>query len=266
MHLEARVAPEQGSPPPRRDRSPPVQTRILDTATLRACVPARPPASSKAEAELDQVPVPSYPRCWKLFRGSLSKAPPTPLATSSIHPTLPHNFHDTRNQRATFFSPAPDPYCSINSLYSLAPFFATITRQSAHAPRHAHATYALTASLALPWQTGDLTAAEAAAEGVTSAAAEEEEEVVEGAEVEGAVAAAATTTSATTSTAARAPASRGLRRRTSSTCPSTATSRSPSSSTAAERVCLSQYLLCPPSPSNPNHAAARAGQLHRWRG
>lgn len=125
-----------------------MQTRSLDAATLPARSPASLPAQKLKLAWTRDLCRAMYPRCWKLFRGSLSKAPPTPPATSSIHPTLPHNFHDTRNERATFLSPAPDPYYSINSLYSITPFFATITRQSAHAPRHAHATHALADSLA----------------------------------------------------------------------------------------------------------------------
>lgn len=71
------------------------------------------------------------------------------------------------------------------------------------------------------------------------------------------VATAAITRAATsTAAAARAAASRGPRRRTSSTCQSTATSRSPSSSAAVEKVRHPQLHLTPPG-GGPNELALR---------
>lgn len=185
--------------------------------------------------------------------GSLSQTPPTPPATSTSHPALPHNFHH-HSKRTRYPSPAPD-CLFINSLSS--PFFATITRLPPHArDTHTHTrTHTHTGCFALQWQTGDHTAAEVAAEGVTSAGAAEEEEDAEA--VEGAAVTVVATTRAATSMAARAAASRGPRRRTSSTCQSTMTSRSPSSSTAAARVrfphALPTYL-----PHVPTHDSSGA--------
>lgn len=161
-------------------------------------------------------------------------APNPSNATCNIALPPASQFPPHHSKRTRYPFPRPPTVCSVNSLSS--PFlFATITRLPSppHAPRHTR-TRNTSIALALPWQTGDLTAAEAAAGVVTSAGAAAEEE--DAGAVEGAEATGVDTTRAATSTAARAAASRGPRRRTSSTCQSTTTSRSPSSSTAAARV------------------------------
>lgn len=249
--LHSRVAPEKAGLPANRNQNPPAnaQTRSLDSRTLQHQQLKLVDGSAELPQLLETllrlpVPNPSNATC--------NIALPPCLTISTIH-----------SKRTRYPSPAPD-CLFLNPLILILPFlFSPPSRDFPHtrATRTRTRTHRL---LVLPWQTGDLTAAEAAAEGVTSAGAAEEEEGAEAVEGAAAVMEVVTTRVATT-TAATAAASRGPRRRTSSTCQSTTTSRSPSSSTAAARVRFPLLYLPDYLPTHARYSRANGLSVpHVW--